>query len=137
MYEILTPFNLKEGELSRGFNPEGLFLEHLEYMRYNNIFTRIVEGTGDRNPNTPMNKDKHLFNDNLVTEVSTNTQIKNRTRQQGKYTANMQYSYVPHSHRISFSTERKWELNVCRGENNEGCARGDDGEYLPLVDIEI
>jgi hypothetical protein len=33
MSEMLTPFNLKEGELLRGFDPEGLFSEHLASMR--------------------------------------------------------------------------------------------------------
>jgi hypothetical protein len=105
-------------------------------MRYNNLFTRIVEGIGDSDPNTPMKKEKHVCNDDLVTKVSTNTQRQNRTRQRGKDMTNMQSSYVPHSRRSSSSTQKKHEANVSRGENNEGHAGGDDGEDPPPIDIE-
>jgi hypothetical protein len=135
MSEMLTSFNLKEGELLRGFDPKGIFFKHLTSMRYTNLFTRITEGIGDRNPNTLMKKDKHACDDYVVMKVSTITQSLNITRQRGRDMNNIQSYYVPHPHMSSSSTQRKQESNLCRGENN-GHARGDDGEDFPLVDIE-
>jgi len=136
MSEILMPFNLKEGDLLRGFDPKGLFSEHLASIRYSNLFTRISKGTGDSNPNTLMKKEKHVCNDDLVMEVSTNTPRQNRAMQRGKDRTNVQSSSIPHSRRSSSSTQKKHEENVIRGENNEGRAGGDDGEDSPLVNIE-
>jgi hypothetical protein len=69
-----------------------------------------------------MKKENHVCNDDLVTEVSTNTQRQNRTRKRGKDMTNTQSYFDPHSHRGSSSTQNKKEANVSRGENNEGCA---------------
>jgi hypothetical protein len=56
--EMLNAFNLKEAEPLKGFDPEGLFSEHLASMRYNNLFTRVAEGIDDNDPNTPKKKEK-------------------------------------------------------------------------------
>jgi hypothetical protein len=56
--EVLNILNLKEAKPLQGFDPEGLFSQHLASMRYNNLFTRTVEGTDDNNPNTLEKKEK-------------------------------------------------------------------------------
>jgi len=66
-FEMLNVFHLKDAEPFKGFVPEGLFSSHLLKMRYNDIFTRITEGTNDNDPNTIRGKDKHICNDDLVT----------------------------------------------------------------------
>jgi hypothetical protein len=70
---MLNTFNMKEAQPHQGFDPEGLFSQHLASMRYSNLFTRIVEGIGDNDPNTPMRKEKQHFNDGMVIEISSNT----------------------------------------------------------------
>jgi hypothetical protein len=92
-------------------------------MRYNNLFTRIDEKIND---NDPTRKDKNVCNEDLVMEISSNTQIKEQTRQRGKGDTNVQSSLNPQSHRSSSSVQRKQEKNINRGESNEGCVRGDD-----------
>jgi len=102
---MLIAFNLKEVEPMKGFDHEGIFCEHLASMRYSNLFTRITEGIDDNDPNTPKKKEKHICNDDLVTEVSSNTQQQqNKTRQRGKDTTNVQSSSVFHTHRSSSFT---------------------------------
>jgi hypothetical protein len=56
VFEMLNAFNLKEVEPLKGFDPEGLFYDHLASMRYNNIFIRIAKGIDDNDPNTPGRK---------------------------------------------------------------------------------
>jgi hypothetical protein len=71
--EMINTINIKNAEPLEGFDPERLFYEHLESMRYSNIFTRIIEGIVDNDLNTPKKKEKHICNDDLVTKVSFKT----------------------------------------------------------------
>jgi hypothetical protein len=83
IYELLNLFNLNEVEACKGFDPEGIFSSHLSSVGYNNIFTRITENmeeVDDNDPNTNkavFRKDEQICDDDLVTQVSSNTQVKN------------------------------------------------------------
>jgi hypothetical protein len=67
---MINTFNMKEAQPHQGFDPDGLFSQHLEFMRYSNLFTRIVEGTSDNDPNTPKRKEKQPCNHDVVREIS-------------------------------------------------------------------
>jgi hypothetical protein len=43
--EILSAFDLKEAEPLSGFDPQGLFSQHLKSIRYSNLFTQFDEET--------------------------------------------------------------------------------------------
>jgi len=47
LFETLKYFNFKEVETTQGFDPKGLFYQHLTLMTYDNLFTKIIEGSGD------------------------------------------------------------------------------------------
>jgi hypothetical protein len=81
--ETLNVFNLKEAQPLKGFDPEGIFSEHLASMRYNNLFTIIDEEIDD---NDPTRKDKNVCNEDLVMEISSNTQNQRKQDKGGKVT---------------------------------------------------
>jgi hypothetical protein len=62
---MVNGFNMKESQPLKGFDPEGCFQKHLASMRYNNLFTRIDEGTGNNDPNTPKKREKQACNDDF------------------------------------------------------------------------
>jgi hypothetical protein len=74
VFEMLNAFNLKETKPLKVLSPEGLFSEHLVSLIYSNLFTWIIEVIDDNDPNTPKKKEEHVCNDDLVTEISSNTQ---------------------------------------------------------------
>jgi hypothetical protein len=120
--ETLNVFNLKQAQPLEGFDPEGLFSEHLASMRYNNLFTRVDEETSD---NDSTKKDKNVCNEDLTMEISSNTQSQRKTRQRGKVNTNVQSSSNPQPHKSSSSGKRRQEYNVNKEESNEGCVGGD------------
>jgi hypothetical protein len=69
-------------EACKGFDPKGIFSSHLSSVGYNTVFTRItknMEEADDNDPNTNkvvLRKYEHICDDDLVTQVSSNTQVK-------------------------------------------------------------
>jgi hypothetical protein len=80
--EFLNSFHLTKVKAFKCFDPEGIFSSHLSSIGYGAYFVRmqeIIEGVVDNNPNTRREiskKEKQVYNDDLVTKVSSNTQVK-------------------------------------------------------------
>lgn len=86
---MLNAFNLREGEPINVFDTKRLFYEHLASMRYDTLFNRFAEGIGDNDLNTPKKREMKTCNEDLVIEVSTNSQCqRNKMKHKGMNATN-------------------------------------------------